>query len=156
MRIGISINSTYPDVAPEVAVDHVVARARAAAAAGLDHLSLGDHHSSGPSANYVQNVPMIGRILADWPPDRSVGLLFLLPLWHPVLAAEQVGTLAALQGPGARLIVQTGVGGRRQEFAAMGAEMATRGRVADEAIAVMKALLRGERWTTSGSGSGVR
>lgn len=67
-----------------------------AARAGLDHLSLGDHHSNGLEANYVQKVPMIGRIMADWPPDRPIGALFLLPLWHPVLVTEQVGTLAAL------------------------------------------------------------
>ncbi|MDH3302948.1 MAG: LLM class flavin-dependent oxidoreductase [Acidimicrobiia bacterium] len=145
MRLGISINSTHPDVAPEVAVANVLERARTAAAAGLDHLTLGDLHAAGPNSNYVQNVPMIGRILAEWPSDRSIGLLFVLPLWHPVLAAEQVGTLAALLGPGAPFIVQTGVGGRPNEFAAMGAELTTRGRRTDEAIRVMKALLAGER-----------
>jgi alkanesulfonate monooxygenase SsuD/methylene tetrahydromethanopterin reductase-like flavin-dependent oxidoreductase (luciferase family) len=145
MRLGISINSTHPDVAPEAAVANVLERARVAAAAGLDHLTLGDHHSAGPSSNYVQNVPMIGRILAEWPSDRSIGLLFVLPLWHPVLAAEQVGTLAALLGPAAPFIVQTGVGGRPNEFAALGAEVSTRGRRTDEAIRVMKALLAGER-----------
>lgn len=144
MRIGISINSTHPGAAPEKAVATVLERARVAAAAGLDHLTLGDHHAAGPSSNYVQNVPMIGRILAEWPSDRSIGLLFVLPLWHPVLAAEQVGTLAALHGAGAPFIVQTGVGGRPNEFAAMGAEVSTRGRRTDEAIRVMKALLAGE------------
>ncbi len=150
MRLGISISSTHPNLAPEVAVGNVAERARVAAAAGLDHLTLGDHHSAGPTSNYVQNVPMIGRILADWPPDRSIGLLFVLPLWHPVLAAEQVGTLAALLGPGAPFIVQTGVGGRPGEFAAMGAELSTRGRRTDEAIRVMKALLAGERVDSEG------
>ncbi len=159
MRLGISINSTHPDVAPEVAVVNVLERARMAAAAGLDHLTLGDHHSAGPNGNYVQNVPMIGRILAEWPSDRSIGLLFVLPLWHPVLAAEQVGTLAALHGPGAPFIVQTGVGGRPNEFAAMGAELSTRGRRTDEAIGVMKALLAGERVdsdTFGTKGAGLR
>lgn len=145
MRIGISINSTHPGLAPEVAVSNVLERARVAAAAGLDHLTLGDHHSAGPSSNYMQNVPMIGRILAEWPSDRSIGLLYVLPLWHPVLAAEQVGTLAAMLGPGAPFIVQTGIGGRPNEFAAMGADLTTRGRRTDEAIQVMKALLAGER-----------
>ncbi len=145
MRLGISINSTHPDVAPQEAVANVLERARVSAAAGLDHLTLGDLHAAGPNSNYVQNVPMIGRILAEWPPHRSIGLLFLLPLWHPVLAAEQVGTLAALLGPDAPFIVQTGVGGRPDEFAAMGAELSTRGRRTDEAIRLMKALLVGER-----------
>jgi len=124
-----------------------------AAAAGLDHLSLGDHHSAGPDSSYVQNVPMIGRIMADWPSDRPIGLLFLLPLWHPVLAAEQVGTLAAIFGPGAPFIVQTGIGGRPGAFDAMGADIATRGQRSDEAIQVMKALLAGERVDSESFGS---
>jgi hypothetical protein len=41
-----------------------------------------------------QNTPMLGRLLAEWS-DRPAGALFLLPLWNPVLVAEQVGTLAA-------------------------------------------------------------
>ena len=63
-----------------------------------------------PLAPYVQNVPAIGRIMADWPVDRPIGLLLLLPLWHPVLAAEQIGTLAAMSD--APFIVQTGIGAR--------------------------------------------
>jgi hypothetical protein len=42
-----------------------------------------------------QNTPMLGRLLAEWS-DRPAGALFLLPLWNPVLVAEQVGTLAAI------------------------------------------------------------
>ncbi len=156
MRFGISVSSTHPDQPAHVAVTNVVARARTAAAAGLDHLTLGDHHSSGPTSNYVQNVPMIGRIMAEWPSDRSIGCLFVLPLWHPVLVAEQVGTLAAMMDvnqPEARFIVQTGIGGRPGEFRAMGSDLATRGRRTDEAITVVKALLAGERVDAELAGS---
>jgi hypothetical protein len=54
------------------------------------------------------------------------GALFLLPLWNPVLVAEQVGTLATL-APG-RFIVQAGLwlgsirlGGARARAAGNGA-----------------------------------
>ncbi|HEX2564828.1 MAG TPA: hypothetical protein VHK25_12975 [Acidimicrobiales bacterium] len=33
---------------------------------------------------------MLGRLLAEWG-DRPAGALYLLPLWNPVLVAEQVG-----------------------------------------------------------------
>jgi alkanesulfonate monooxygenase SsuD/methylene tetrahydromethanopterin reductase-like flavin-dependent oxidoreductase (luciferase family) len=47
--------------------------------------------------------------------------LFLLPLWHPVLVAEQIGTLAAIaQG---RFIMQCGLGWGEARFAAMGANI---------------------------------
>src|SRR5439155_1628438 len=68
-------------------------RARAARDAELDSLFVGDHHNV--PVPYYQNVPMLGRLLIEWS-ERPVGALFLLPLWHPVLVAEQIGTLAAI------------------------------------------------------------
>ena len=44
---------------------------------------------------YYQNTPMLSRLLAEWS-EAPAGCLFLLPLWHPVLVAEQIGTLAAV------------------------------------------------------------
>lgn len=159
MRIGISITSSYSDVDGTKAVATVVERARAAGAAGLDHLSLGDHHSVGPAENYVQNVPMIGRILGDWPSDRPIGLLLLLPLWNPVLAAEQIGTLACMTD--APFIVQTGIGAGHRQFAGMGVALRRRGDVTDEAISAMRRLFAGERvdietWGVEGAAIGPR
>ncbi len=143
MRLGISITSGYPGAAPAAVVGNVIARARAAAGAGLDLLCLGDHHATGPDRPYAQNVPMIGRLSAEWPADRPIGLLLLLPLWNPVLAAEQVGTLAAMSD--VPFVVQTGIGGGAEAFAAMGADLARRGARTDESIRVIKGLLAGER-----------
>ncbi|MEZ5378969.1 MAG: LLM class flavin-dependent oxidoreductase [Acidimicrobiales bacterium] len=142
MRIGISINSNQQGQSDADAVRNVIDRGRVAGEAGLDHLSLGDHHSMGRKAPYVQNVPMIGRIMADWPRDRPIGLLLLLPLWHPVLAAEQIGTLAAMSD--APFIVQTGIGWGEDTFAAMGVPMRRRGPVTDTAIDAMKRLFAGD------------
>ncbi len=142
MRIGISIASGYPGQGDRDAVDAVIERAKTAAAAGLDHLSLGDQHSTGRHFPYVANVPMIGRLMADWPQERPIGLLLLLPLWHPVTAAEQIGTLAAMTD--ARFIIQTGIGSGQAQFAAMGADLSTRGLTTDRSIRTIKALLGGE------------
>jgi alkanesulfonate monooxygenase SsuD/methylene tetrahydromethanopterin reductase-like flavin-dependent oxidoreductase (luciferase family) len=142
VRLGLSITSGHPLGDDRAAVRAVVDRARAAARADLDHLTLGDQHSTGRFAAYVQGVPMLGRLLAEWPPDRPAGLLFLLPLWHPVLAAEQIGTLAAMSD--SRFIVQTGIGSGAAQFAAMGVDSSTRGRATDRAIAVIRGLLAGE------------
>jgi alkanesulfonate monooxygenase SsuD/methylene tetrahydromethanopterin reductase-like flavin-dependent oxidoreductase (luciferase family) len=118
----------------------VVGQARAADRAGLDTLTVGDHHSTGP-VGYVQNVPMLGRLLAEWT-ARPIGCLFLVPLWHPVLMAEQVGTLAVMSsGP---FIVQTGLGGGAGQFRAMGANLDQRAARLEEGILVVQALLRGE------------
>lgn len=150
MRLGISVTSSYSatghpggeGMTGSDAVRAVIDRTRAAAAAGLDHLSLGDHHSVGHAAHYVQNTPMIGRLMAEWPADRPIGVLFLLPLWNPVLAAEQVGTLACMTE--APFIVQTGIGAGRSQFAGMGHQLAGRGRTTDAAIDLMRRLFAGE------------
>ncbi len=140
MRVGISIGTTFQSTDHREGPKAVLEQARAASRAGLDSLSLGDHHSTGPTA-YVQQVPMLGRILAEWD-DRPAGCLFLVPLWHPVLMAEQIGTLAAMaSGP---FIVQTGLGGGSAQFRAMGADLHQRGRRLEEGIVLVQALLRGE------------
>jgi alkanesulfonate monooxygenase SsuD/methylene tetrahydromethanopterin reductase-like flavin-dependent oxidoreductase (luciferase family) len=143
MRVGISIGSTF--VAGSRAEHRdgptaVLAQARAAARANLDTLTVGDHHSTGP-IDYVQNVPMLGRLLAEWT-DRPAGCLFLVPLWHPVLMAEQIGTLAAMaHGP---FIVQTGLGAGDEQFRAMAVDPRQRALRLDEGINVVQALLKGE------------
>jgi len=144
MQLGISITSAHPDADPAEGARRIIERARAATAAELDSLSLGDHHAT--AYPYFQGTPMLGRLAADWPADRPMGCLFLLPLWNPVLVAEQVGTLAALSDR--PFVVQTGIGGGDQQFAAMGSSPARRGRDLDEAIRVIKALSAGETVTS--------
>ncbi len=140
MRVGISLSSIQPEASSHESVRWVLDRARAASAGGLSCLTIGDHHGTGPMP-YVQNVPMMGRMLAEWD-DRPAGCLFLLPAWNPLIVAEQVGTLAALaEGP---FIVQTGLGGRDQ-VEMMGLDVPHRGRRLEESIIHVQALLAGDR-----------
>jgi alkanesulfonate monooxygenase SsuD/methylene tetrahydromethanopterin reductase-like flavin-dependent oxidoreductase (luciferase family) len=139
IRIGVSLRSGYGSVDPRVGARWMVERAAAARAAGLDSMFVGDHHVTG--STYFQNVPILGRVLAEWG-DRPAGALFLLPLWHPVLLAEQVGTLAALaEGP---FVVQLGLGAGEDQFGGMGVPL--RGRVErfEAALDVVRRLLAGE------------
>jgi len=135
MRIGVSISSTHPFNAPQLMIE----RARLAHESGFSSLTIGDHHNM--AAPYAQNTPMLGRLLAEWP-DRPAGCLFLVPLWHPLLMAEQIGTLAATHTD--RFIVQTAIGYGESQFAAFGTTERTRGQVIDEAIPAVKRLLAGE------------
>lgn len=140
---GVSLSSTHRADAPT----RMIERARVAHAAGLTSLTLGDHHDM--TVPYAQNTPMLGRLLAEWP-DRPVGCLFLVPLWHPLLMAEQIGTLAAIHHVGAPdvpFIVQTGIGWGEAQFTNLGADMRRRGRDIEAAIPVVKALLAGESVT---------
>src|SRR5438477_371840 len=116
MRVGISLTSNYPDVKdPRQGARWMIERAAAARRAALDSLFVGDQHVS--PTPYYQNTPILGRLLAEWG-EAPAGCLFLLPLWHPVLVAEQIGTLAAIaQGP---FIMQCGLGWGDDRFAAYG------------------------------------
>ncbi len=141
MRLGISLRSAYnPMDDHRVGARWVIERALAARDAGLDSLFVGDHHATGPFP-YYQNVPMMGRLLADWD-ERPAGVLMLLPLWHPVLAAEQIGTLASIAK--GRFILQCAIGGGEPQFAAMGASMRTRPSRFEAVLDAIRRLLAGE------------
>lgn len=139
MRVGVSIRSAYGVEDVRRGATFMIERTRVAAEAGLDSLFVGDHHNV--PVPYYQNVPMLGRLLAEWD-DRPAGALFLLPLWHPVLLAEQVGTLAGLAS--GRFIMQCALGGGAEQFGAFG--LGTERRVGrfEAALEVVQALLRGE------------
>ena len=146
MRVGISLTSAYRVADPREGARWMIERAAAARDADLDSLFVGDHHSTGPGA-YYQNVPIMGRLLAEWS-DRPAGVLFLLPLWHPVLVAEQVGTLAAIH-PG-RFIIQCAVGRGDQEWDAMGANPRLRPSMFEESLDIVRRLLAGETVSAAG------
>jgi alkanesulfonate monooxygenase SsuD/methylene tetrahydromethanopterin reductase-like flavin-dependent oxidoreductase (luciferase family) len=116
----------------------MIERAAAARDAGLDSLFVGDHHNV--ATPYYQNVPMLGRLLAEWD-SRPAGALFLLPLWHPVLVAEQIGTLAAIAR--GRFIMQCALGGGASQFEAMGASLKTRPSRFEAALATIRQLCAG-------------
>jgi len=123
----------------------MIERTAAARHAGLASLFVGDQHVS--PTPYYQNTPMLGRLLAEWG-NAPAGCLFLLPLWHPVLVAEQIGTLAAIaQGP---FIMQCGLGWGEARFTAMGANIRTRPSAFEEALDIVRRLLAGETVSSSG------
>src|SRR5438105_15901617 len=145
MRVGISLTSGHADAKdPRQGARWMIERTTAARRAGLDSLFLGDHHMS--PTPYYQNTPMLGRLLAEWG-GAPAGCLFLLPLWHPVLVAEQIGTLAAIAR--GLFIMQCGLGWGDTRFAAMGANIRTRPSAFEEALDIVRRLLVGETMSSS-------
>ena len=141
MRLGVSLKTAYLVDDVRAGARWIVERAAAARDAGLDSLFVGDHHAV--PVPYYQNTPLLGRLLAEWG-DGPFGALFLLPLWNPVLVAEQVGTLASL-GRG-RFILPLAVGGRDQ-FAPMGVHVRHRGKHFEAGLDIVRRLLAGETVT---------
>lgn len=146
VRVGTSLRTSYGVDDHRLGAQWVIERAKSASDAGLDSLFVGDHHSSGPFP-YYQNVPMLGRLLAEWD-ERPVGALFLLPLWHPVTVAEQVGTLAAIAR--GRFILQCAIGGGDEQFAAMGTILRARVARFEAGLDIIRRLLAGEAVNADG------
>jgi alkanesulfonate monooxygenase SsuD/methylene tetrahydromethanopterin reductase-like flavin-dependent oxidoreductase (luciferase family) len=143
MKIGVSLRSAYPPMDVRIGARWMIERARAASEAGLDSLFVGDHHNV--PVPYYQNVPMLGRLLAEWD-ERPAGALFLLPLWHPVLVAEQIGTLASIaQGP---FILQCALGGGAEQFDALGVPIRQRPSRFEAGLDIVRRLCAGEEVST--------
>src|SRR6202795_4477378 len=145
MKVGISLTSNHPDIKdPRQGARWMIERAAAARHAGLDSLFVGDQHVS--PTPYYQHTPTLGRLLAERG-AAPAGCLFLLPLWHPVLVAEQIGTLAAIAHR--PFIMQCGLGWGDDRFAAMGANIRTRPSAFEEALDIVRRLLAGETVNSS-------
>src|SRR5579883_1168362 len=141
MKIGVSLTTSYPRSLPaREAGRNLVERARAIRAAGLDMLQVGDHHAT-PS-HYFQNVPTLARLAAETG-EMPLAALFLAPLWHPVLLAEQAGTLAALSDGPLTLILSAGDG--EEQFGAFDVPLRQRPSRLEEHLTIVRRLLTGEQ-----------
>lgn len=128
--------------------DRRVALLEAVATAGLDHVAVGDHVSFHVGFG-VDGLVLASMLLGMHPTLPVVVAVYLLPLRHPVVVARQVATAAEL-APG-RLTLGVGVGGEdRHECEVCGVDPSTRGRRADESLAVLRPLLAGETVTHRG------
>jgi alkanesulfonate monooxygenase SsuD/methylene tetrahydromethanopterin reductase-like flavin-dependent oxidoreductase (luciferase family) len=122
--------------------------AAVARAAGLDGLLTGDSHGANPGyAATFSPLPTVARLMSVTG-DMPIGVVLLAPFYHPVLLAEQIGTLAAFAG--GPLIVTFVLGGRPPQFQAFGMEEKSRVGRLEEVVTVTRALLAGERVTRRG------
>jgi probable F420-dependent oxidoreductase len=115
---------------------------------GFDSVWATEHIIVGPEA-----VDPYGRVydplvtlgwIAGWTERIGLGTsIVLVPLHNPMHLAKEVATLQELSG--GRFTLGVGMGWHRHEFDFMGVEFKGRGRRADEAIRLMRALWNGER-----------
>jgi probable F420-dependent oxidoreductase len=122
--------------------------AELAAELGFDSVWATEHIVVAPDA-----VDPYGRVydplvtlawIAGWTERIGLGTsIVLVPLHHPIHLAKEVATLQQLADRPVTLGV--GLGWHRPEFEFMGVAFEGRGRRADEAIRLMRALWRGER-----------
>jgi alkanesulfonate monooxygenase SsuD/methylene tetrahydromethanopterin reductase-like flavin-dependent oxidoreductase (luciferase family) len=118
------------------------------AAAGIDHLCVGDHVSFFVGAGTDGLISATSLLAVQGELPVYVGL-YLLPLRHPVPVARQLATIAQL-APG-RLTLGVGVGGEDpHEIEICGVEPTTRGRRMDESLRILRSLADGTPVTFDG------
>jgi len=140
-HMSIGMAALTPDATPS-------ASTRAIAAAGLDHVVLGDHVSFINGAGFDG---LIGATheLATAPSLRAFVAVYLLPLRHPVLVARQLSSVSERYPD--RLTFGVGVGGEDpHEFEVCGIDPRTRGRRMDESLLLLRELLTGAPVTHHG------
>ena len=134
MQLGYSITSHFgDDVTPRGATDDVLERVSVAADAGYDYVETGDHHVVG-GGGYLQSLPTAARLTEHV--DR-VAPMVLLPLYHPVLVAEQVGTIAALVD---EIDLWVAVGRAGAQYDVLGVPPEERGRRLVEGLELIRRL----------------
>jgi hypothetical protein len=148
MPKGAFIERPMGAYAPDEQARNLMEVAAAARAAGLDGLLTGDSHGANPGyAATFSPLPTVARLMSVTG-DMPIGVVLLAPFYHPVLLAEQLGTLAAFAG--GPLIVTFVLGGRPPQFAAFGMEEKSRVGRLEEVVPITRALLAGERVTHRG------
>jgi alkanesulfonate monooxygenase SsuD/methylene tetrahydromethanopterin reductase-like flavin-dependent oxidoreductase (luciferase family) len=118
------------------------------AAAGVDHLCVGDHVSFFVGAGSDGLITATALLAA--PVDLPVYVaLYLLPLRHPIPVARQLATIAEA-APG-RLTLGVGIGGEDpHEIEICGVDPKTRGRRMDECLRILRTLADGTPVTFDG------
>ena len=148
MPRGAFIERPMGAFTPEEQARNLLEVAAAARAAGLDGLLTGDSHGANPGyAAAFSPLPTLARLMSVTG-DMPIGVVLLAPFYHPVLLAEQIGTLAAFAG--GPLIVTFVLGGRPPQFQAFGMEEKSRVGRLGEVVPITRALLAGERVTHRG------
>ena len=140
MRIGLS------PLQGQARFDETLDECIRAEEAGFDSVWLGEHHNN----PILHPAPLIG-LAAIASRTSRVGLgtgVLLLPLYHPMMVAEEGAMVDMISG--GRLILGVGVGYAPEEFAAFGESLKQRGSRMDESAELVLRLWTEENVTHEG------
>jgi probable F420-dependent oxidoreductase len=137
-----------PNYGKDASPDSIRRVAETAEELGFDSVWATEHIIVGP-----EGVDPYGRVydplvtlgwIAGWTERIGLGTsIVLVPLHNPMHLAKEVATLQELSR--GRFTLGVGMGWHKDEFDFMGVEFKNRGRRADEAIRLMRALWNGDR-----------
>jgi alkanesulfonate monooxygenase SsuD/methylene tetrahydromethanopterin reductase-like flavin-dependent oxidoreductase (luciferase family) len=140
IRIGLkpAMGMSHEEsVDPVSHLNGIIDFAKAARDAGFHSIWTGQHYFGGQRTRW-EAVPLLARLIPEIP-DCTVGTcIFLLPLHHPVLVAEQIAVLDIISG--GKFVFGVGLGYREREFAGFAVPKRERATRFEEALKIMKIL----------------
>jgi alkanesulfonate monooxygenase SsuD/methylene tetrahydromethanopterin reductase-like flavin-dependent oxidoreductase (luciferase family) len=108
---------------------------------GFTSVTLTEHHAT--TDGYLPSPMILGAAIAGSTQNLLIRLsLVLLPLYHPLRAAEDLAVLDLISGGRLRLTV--GLGYRPEEYEQLGVVMGQRPSLMEEAVATLKSAWTGE------------
>ncbi len=130
--------------------------------AGCDHVAIPRRLADAMGTIWYDPVSTLSFLAGVTERVRLMTHVAIVGLRHPLISAKQYATLDHLSG--GRLILGVGAGHVEEEFDALGADFAGRGRVLDETVDALRAALgpeeypehHGERYRFSGLGQRPR
>jgi alkanesulfonate monooxygenase SsuD/methylene tetrahydromethanopterin reductase-like flavin-dependent oxidoreductase (luciferase family) len=136
MKIGLSLTTAYPREESAVTrFQQLIQQVEAARDHGFHSVWVGDHHVT-PHL-YYQSLPAIGRLSAH-AGSMQIGPFLLLPLYHPVLLAEQMATLDVIAS--GRLTLMVALGWQPEAYAAFGIPWKERVARFEEGVDILRLL----------------
>jgi alkanesulfonate monooxygenase SsuD/methylene tetrahydromethanopterin reductase-like flavin-dependent oxidoreductase (luciferase family) len=119
-------------------MDQLFRQVEAAQRNGFTYITIGQHFLYG-DLRWLQPIPTLARLAAEV--DDHVKLatnIIVVPLYHPVLLAEELATLDILTG--GRLVIGIGLGYRTEEFEYLGVPFAERVSRFEEIVGLLRRL----------------
>jgi probable F420-dependent oxidoreductase len=144
----VHLGVILPNFGERATPDAIRSTAEAAEELGFDSVWVTEHILVGREAATLYGRVYAPLVTLGWLAalTERVALgtsIVILPLHHPVHLAKEAATVQELSG--GRLLLGVGLGWHEDEFGSLGVPFRRRGRRADEALAVVKALWRGDR-----------
>lgn len=124
-----------------------IVEAQVAEQSGFDSCLFSEHHQQ--EDGYIPNVIlMAGMVGVNTTKIRVGTCVTLIPLWHPVHAAEDAAIVDQITG--GRMILSVGVGYQDRDFGAFGLSIKERAGRSEEGVEVLKKCWTEERFSHSG------
>ncbi len=127
---------------------HTVAQAEAASANNFDGFFAGQHYLIGPEKALIQSISLLSYLAGRFPGMYVATSVFLLPLAHPVMVAEQTAALDVLSG--GKFLFGVGQGYRDKEFDSFSIDKRTRSGRMIEGLELIRRLWAEEKVTFHG------